>query len=675
MLELEKPEYILEEKDTLDKIFKSIDKKNAFIFNAGAGAGKTFSLIESLKYICIKYGVEMGKNNQCIVCITYTNVAAKEIMNRLGNSSLVLVSTIHERVWSFIKNYQMELLEIHINNLNEQIIELRSKLLNDKEFSEYNKLGEEQKQAFYTKMSALKSVFYANYDKRAAEFRGTLINEMQDFSALLNNVSNFKKMVGILYKIHNYEECIEKIFRGEKGYKAISYNILNNTEQLHKMEIGHDTVLKYGLEMIKEYDLLKRVIIDRYPYILIDEYQDTSTPVIEMMQKLRDYSMAIGHPMLLGYYGDAMQNIYTDGIGDALLNPKNNFEIIDKRLNRRSFAEIIEVSNRIRKDRILQVSLYEDCVGGNVSFYVGSVEKVNSFIEKSVEKYKNTKDNPLHCFLLTNKNVASYTGFEKLYSFVEKTPYYKKKFTQLNSEFLSDELSKLGETPALLYKLIRIIDFGKDDNALITDMISKKIYSGMNISEMKKVIEEIKDIRGENLEELLQCITEKYITSDNVFLKQWLDEIFGSDILGEEGLKNYIIKKLYDGENLTQEETIFDVSIDEFLIWYAYLCKKQNNVVEYHTYHGTKGLEFQNVVIIMEKSFGRDNEFFERFFKFYNNEEQIDKKVYDKYCMAKNLLYVSVSRAIKTLDILYIDDITSCAEGIRKIFKTIKEYK
>ena len=154
-----------------------------------------------------------------------------------------------------------------------------------------------------------------------------------------------------------------------------------------------------------------------------------------------------------------------------------------------------------------------------------------------------------------------------------------------------------------------------------------------------------------------------------------MDEIFGSDILGEEGLKNYIIKKLYDGENLTQEETIFDVSIDEFLIWYAYLCKKQNNVVEYHTYHGTKGLEFQNVVIIMEKSFGRDNEFFERFFKFYNNEEQIDKKVYDKYCMAKNLLYVSVSRAIKTLDILYIDDITSCAEGIRKIFKTIKEYK
>ena len=72
----------------------------------------------------------------------------------------------------------------------------------------------------------------------------------------------------------------ESLFHGEKGYKAISYNILNNTEQLHKMEIGHDTVLKYGLEMIKEYDLLKRVIIDRYPYILIDEYQYTSTPVI-----------------------------------------------------------------------------------------------------------------------------------------------------------------------------------------------------------------------------------------------------------------------------------------------------------------------------------------------------------------------------------------------------------
>ena len=46
----------------------------------------------------------------------------------------------------------------------------------------------------------------------------------------------------------------------------------------------------------------------------------------------------------------------------------------------------------------------------------------------------------------------------------------------------------------------------------------------------------------------------------------------------------------------------------------------------------------------------------------------------DKYNSAKNLLYVSVSRAIKTLDILYVDDIASCEEGVKSIFGNIKVY-
>lgn len=674
MLEIERSDYVLEEKDSLKKIFDNIDRKESFIFNAGAGSGKTFSLIETLKYICLKYGKIIGRGNQHIICITYTNVAAREIINRLGNNSMVTVSTIHECIWSFIKGYQTELLEIHIDNMNRQISELKSKLSNSKECAEYQKLNEQQKDLFIQRIKNMKNVFYENYDKKAGEFREVLLNEMQEFPSLLSNVNNYKKLVGILYKIENYEECIEKIYAGQEEYRTISYSVLNNTDQLHKMKISHETVLNYGLEMVKKYNLLKRVIIDSCPYILIDEYQDTNSVVIEIMQNLHDYSIEIGHPMLLGYYGDAMQNIYSDGVGSTLLNSVGKFEIINKRFNRRSFAEIIEVSNRIRKDSISQVSFYEDSKGGQVSFYSGEAEKVYSFIERCVERYNNTQDNPLHCFLLTNKNVASYTGFEKLYNCMEKSSYYKKNYLQLNTEFLSDELSKLGVVPALLYKILKIVDMGKDDSAVVTDLISQKIYSGMNISELKNVVEKIREIKGEKLQDVIECLTENYRTSDNDNFKRWLDEIFGNDILNVEGLKSYIINKLYDGELPTDEMTVFDVDTKELLTWYSYIHKKQKGFVIFHTYHGTKGLEFENVVIIMEKSFGRDKEFFERFFNYCYKEEEVGEAEHDKYNNAKNLLYVSVSRAVKTLDILYIDDVASCEDGVKSIFGNIKKY-
>ena len=55
-------------------------------------------------------------------------------------------------------------------------------------------------------------------------------------------------------------------------------------------------------------------------------------------------------------------------------------------------------------------------------------------------------------------------------------------------------------------------------------------------------------------------------------------------------------------------------------------------------------------------------------------EEEVGTEELDKYNSAKNLLYVSVSRAIKTLDILYVDDIASCEEGVKSIFGNIKVY-
>ena len=101
-----------DEKKIIEQLISSIADKENLVFNAGAGAGKTYALIECLKYICREKRDMLEYHNQKAICITYANVAANEIKSRLGNTDLVLISTIHERLWDIIKDYQDELLFI-----------------------------------------------------------------------------------------------------------------------------------------------------------------------------------------------------------------------------------------------------------------------------------------------------------------------------------------------------------------------------------------------------------------------------------------------------------------------------------------------------------------------------------------------------------------------------------
>ena len=76
------------------------------LLEAGAGAGKTYSLIEALKYLIKNRGPELLRNRQQIACITYTNVATDEIKSRTDGHPAILSSTIHSFCWSLIKDFQ-----------------------------------------------------------------------------------------------------------------------------------------------------------------------------------------------------------------------------------------------------------------------------------------------------------------------------------------------------------------------------------------------------------------------------------------------------------------------------------------------------------------------------------------------------------------------------------------
>lgn len=93
----------------LSEIEKCITNKQCFKLEAGAGAGKTYSLIKTLELLIEQEGRRMPRLNQKIACITFTNVAQKEIEARIDKNPLIHCDTIHGFCWSIISRYQSQL--------------------------------------------------------------------------------------------------------------------------------------------------------------------------------------------------------------------------------------------------------------------------------------------------------------------------------------------------------------------------------------------------------------------------------------------------------------------------------------------------------------------------------------------------------------------------------------
>lgn len=92
-----------------DAINDCIKTGRSFRLEAGAGAGKTWSLVEALKALIKLRGPNLLRDKQQIACITYTNVAAEEILSRIDRHQAVVVSTIHAFCWSTMSRFQPRL--------------------------------------------------------------------------------------------------------------------------------------------------------------------------------------------------------------------------------------------------------------------------------------------------------------------------------------------------------------------------------------------------------------------------------------------------------------------------------------------------------------------------------------------------------------------------------------
>ncbi len=106
-----------------------LDAQESFIVVAGAGSGKTTSLIKALKYIDDTKGKRLRQEGKRVACITYTTTAEREILDDVGHDPLFHVSTIHSFLWELVRPFQPDIKAWVSSKIDKKL----AKLIADKE--------------------------------------------------------------------------------------------------------------------------------------------------------------------------------------------------------------------------------------------------------------------------------------------------------------------------------------------------------------------------------------------------------------------------------------------------------------------------------------------------------------------------------------------------------------
>lgn len=621
-----------------------------------------------------KKGPQFYIHGQKVLCITYTNAAADEIKERLGNTPLVLVSTIHERMWEIIGPYKDQLMKLHRTKLREAIIEKKEQLQEQSWAQAYRNLSEQQKNELLEKINSehVRDVFFQVCNSKAQTVRAAFPEIAEEFPGLMKNIGNFTKIIRCLYSINSLAKALDKTKR--KTCPKVKYDPRLNTDRLSKMLISHDTLLEYSYLLISRNERLKQIICDKYPAVFVDEFQDTNPMVVKTISSIHHHALKIGHSFLVGYYGDIRQNIYDRGVGAKIFQLHKGLTPIQKEFNRRSSPKIIGVANLIRNDGLIQQSIYEKFPTSEVLCEVCPATARDEIVEKLCDRWKISIDNPLHCFELTNELVAKKSGFEDIYDFFKNCRYYKRgrNYELLRDHLLAQDETKLGDVQKLLF---RLLDFKKKvqndktsiNNLLQISRVHPDTKSKFNIINIRALVDKLHSLSGETLASYLEKLFEFYQLGDDLY-DECIRYTIAEEIDSLVSLKQYMLECLFvnaDDAVLTDLElqdssTSIDnfpnIKMDIFECWYDFINRtdKKSDII-YHTFHSTKGLEFDNVLILLTKKFGRDKEYFSSLLKTF--PEKTDAK-YDstEIGAARNLFYVAVTRATKKLCVAYLAD-------------------
>ncbi|MGE5580060.1 MAG: UvrD-helicase domain-containing protein [Bacillota bacterium] len=308
---------------TSDTILDEVERHLRVV--AGPGAGKTHWLVSHIRNVLAKS--QRLTSVSRVVCISYTNVAADEIRTRLRDAAnRVEVTTIHSYLYRFVVKPYIWLAKDH-----EGICPVEFRLLQ----------GHDELRPSYKKTET----WFSKVRTKRNAYLSTAIEQLGD--TLVRHM--IWRVVG--------QDCQLALRRGASVDVGGKKNISFPAEQLYEYkrlywrdgEIDHDDVLYFSFVLLRDYPYLRQILSTKFPFIFVDEFQDTSpiqTAILKWLAESGSVVGVIGDPAqsIFGFQGASPEDFVTfslPGMMDLIIEG-----------NRRSTERIVRYLNHLRADLV-----------------------------------------------------------------------------------------------------------------------------------------------------------------------------------------------------------------------------------------------------------------------------------------------------------------------------------
>ena len=483
------------------------------VVRAGAGTGKTFSMISRINYLIYRHNLDESNLKDSIILITFTNEAAKNMKTRLQESLInryfvtknystlqmvecvenMNICTIHSLTKKILKKYAIKLglgeelkVTSGVYELTKVIDEVTNEYLkNNTYLKENNMFGELNLYKLKERVNQLIG--------KLANKNLDIVNDDLDFGDIEEGREDRKQIADTILEI------------AKKSEERVKENSgLNNSVRLN------DLMMNLKLLVNKYYDDLKKEQ-SNLKYVFVDEYQDTDDVQIKLMKQFQD---VLGFNLFV--VGDIKQCIYRfrgaeDKAFDILQRDRNKF--IEESLNKnyRSDRKLLDEYHDIfvnwnDKDKSLEYDKEKDKLTGVKSFskeknlieniVVDTTEDIERELINKIRYYKENLSRDESVAILVREN----NQIEEIKRMVNK-PEYSDIYIETD---IGGDLYKI-EPTLDLYKLVMALEYNKDPKYLLN------LYTTSYVNDDIFKID-IYKIRN-NKSELLKLFNDKYVIS------------------------------------------------------------------------------------------------------------------------------------------------------------------
>ena len=538
------------------QVEEALNKRLSFVLDAGAGSGKTSSLVSALRLLIEgPIGETLAKSGQKVACITFTNVAKNEIIERTGNNPVIQTSTIHDFLWDVIKPHQPAL-----------------------------------KRALVAHNAALKPDSKRRRDTK----------ELED--ALKN--------VNVLYQDRGPEFLEGRIF--------------------------HDDLLEIALLLFQSNPLMAKIAAAKFPFILVDEYQDTNIAVVRIL--VEHVLPANKDKVVVGFFGDKMQNIYDTGVGEIPTALKAGLTYIPKEENYRCSLAVIELLNKVRTD-IKQIPAGKNHKGSAVFIRLSAesgdvLAKAREFVGGKLGwdlSLGSQKD-----LFLTHSLIAKRAGYDALLE------AYKDR-----GQFSRDQLLKGEDAQIKFFRSVSeplLAAWQQQNVGLVLSIIRENDFKLDDVkgkSRAKKSLDKFVEIaKSGSVAEILSHLDQTRLVRLPDDLKAALEakpDDKSEAVNPEAAAREVADRKFFAG--------LLALSYHQI----SAFCRFLEEHTPFSTQHGVKGTEYDTVFVILDDKGARWYSY--SFDKYFSGEDAAGDKQ-DRAKRTRNLFYVCCSRSRNNLAVI-----------------------